>query len=71
MAKAPRVKSAPQMSQPKTQEKLALLPTYEGPHAEGVYSIESQAVSWSDAGGRKWSLAKRPDGTYCKMPKRD
>ena len=71
MPKSPMMKRAPQVSLSQNQEKLTLLPTYEGPYAVRVNSIDSQPVFWSDAAGRKWWLAMRPDGTYCKMPKRD
>ena len=53
---------------PTKPEELDALPEYEGPDAEGVYSFDDQAVFWTDAAGRKWWLAKRPAGTFCKMP---
>ena len=56
---------------PTKPEELDALPEYEGADAIGVYSFDDQAVFWTDAAGRNWWLAKRPAGTFCKMPMRE
>ena len=56
---------------PTKPEELDALPEYEGPDATSAYSFDDLSIFWTDAVGRKWWLAKRPDGSFCKMPMRE